>query len=167
MLWLRWLSSSRIEHNLIEDLIRKLFTSPFRSRPIHLVLLLLLHLTLKLLLILSLLSCFFFCLSKLVPSYLIHTSLHKCITCHLPACTLSSLAFLGSLWSKIFVIFLLLLRFIWFTPMLVDIIVANSTYHVLFFEFERLFNKRAVSYRRLVVTLVIGLLHQLKRTLIL
>ena len=51
--------------------------------------------------------------------------------------------------------------------MLVDVIVTNSTYHVLFFEFERLLNKRAVSYRRLVVTLVIGLLHQLKRTLIL
>ena len=159
MLWLRWLSSSRLEHDLIEDLIRKLFTSPFRSRPIHLVLLLLLHLTLKLLLILSLQSCFFFCLSKLMPSYLIHTCLNKCITSHLPACTLSSLAFLGSLWSKIFVIFLLLLRFIRLTPMLVDVIVANSTYHVLFFEFERLLDKWAVPHRWLVATLVICLLH--------
>ena len=51
--------------------------------------------------------------------------------------------------------------------MLVDIIVANSTYHVLFFEFERLLNKRTVPHRWLVVTLVIGLLHQLKGALIL
>ena len=167
LLRLRWLATTRLKHQLIEDLIRKLLTPPFRCRRIHLLLLLLLHLTLQLLLIFSLQSCFFLCLPELMSSYLIHTSLNESFCTHLPICTVSSLALLR---CKIFVIFLLLKCFIGFTSLLVDVVVTDSAYHILFFEFKGLLDERTITNWRLTTVLVIvvcGLLHLFKWPLIL
>ena len=130
----------------------------------------LLHLTLQLLLIFSLLSYFFLRLPKLMSSYLIHTSLNESFRTHLSICTVSPLAFMGTLRCKIFVIFLLLKCFIRFTSLLVDVIVTNSAYHVFLFEFKGLLDERAIAYRRLTIILVIivcCLLHLFKWSMIL
>ena len=105
-----------------------------------------------------------------MSSYLIHTGLNESFCTHLPICTVGSLALLGSLRCKIFVIFLLLECFIGFTSLLVDVVVTNSTYHILFFEFKGLLDERTITYWWLATILVIvvrSLLHLFEWPLIL
>lgn len=162
VLW--WLAPARLLHQLIEDLIRKLFAPPVRCWCVHLLLLLLLHLALELLLVFPLQLCFFLCLPELVPANLIHACLDQGISSHLPTCTLSPLILLHSLWSEILVIFLLLLNLVRLSSLLIYVVVSNCTDHILFLQFERLFDERTVPNWRLVClskVVVCSLLHLL------